>query len=138
MMIVLCLFWLCIRRVLLFKQKTAYDVRISDWSSDVCSSDLDLDRNAWELQLVSRFGWRAVIAAALADLDVPTKASDLEPHPLVQAKAAQRKRPSGVRSSLWGYMQEHTIPPSPTVNVRARRPPYAFDKSVESFWFLVP
>src|SRR3546814_6562180 len=26
--------------VLFFKQKTAYDVRISDWSSDVCSSDL--------------------------------------------------------------------------------------------------
>src|SRR3546814_6308894 len=24
----------------LFEQKTAYDVRISDWSSDVCSSDL--------------------------------------------------------------------------------------------------
>src|SRR3546814_1286387 len=23
-----------------FKQKTAYDVRISDWSSDVCASDL--------------------------------------------------------------------------------------------------
>src|SRR3546814_9424095 len=26
-----------------FKQKTAYEMRISDWSSDVCSSDL----NAW-------------------------------------------------------------------------------------------
>src|SRR3546814_1437716 len=25
-----------------FKQKTAYEVRISDWSSDVCSSDLTL------------------------------------------------------------------------------------------------
>src|SRR3546814_11416808 len=25
-----------------FKQKTAYDMRISDWSSDVCSSDLVL------------------------------------------------------------------------------------------------
>src|SRR3546814_5726065 len=24
-----------------FKQKTAYDMRISDWSSDVCSSDLE-------------------------------------------------------------------------------------------------
>src|SRR3546814_3771136 len=24
------------------KQKTAYEMRISDWSSDVCSSDLDL------------------------------------------------------------------------------------------------
>src|SRR3546814_15561857 len=28
----------------LFKQKTAYEVRISDWSSDVCSSDLPLSR----------------------------------------------------------------------------------------------
>src|SRR3546814_2942654 len=25
-----------------FKQKTAYEMRISDWSSDVCSSDLDV------------------------------------------------------------------------------------------------
>src|SRR3546814_4205219 len=27
-----------------FKQKTAYEMRISDWSSDVCSSDLLLPR----------------------------------------------------------------------------------------------
>src|SRR3546814_5879550 len=26
-----------------FKQKTAYEMRISDWSSDVCSSDLTVD-----------------------------------------------------------------------------------------------
>src|SRR3546814_1732189 len=26
--------------VVVFKQKTAYEMRISDWSSDVCSSDL--------------------------------------------------------------------------------------------------
>src|SRR3546814_6484133 len=30
-----------------FKQKTAYEMRISDWSSDVCSSDLpDADKSA--------------------------------------------------------------------------------------------
>src|SRR3546814_610324 len=29
-----------------FKQKTAYEMRISDWSSDVCSSDLDKRRIA--------------------------------------------------------------------------------------------
>src|SRR3546814_19830003 len=29
--------------VFFFKQKTAYDMRISDWSSDVCSSDLYAD-----------------------------------------------------------------------------------------------
>src|SRR3546814_1265052 len=27
-----------------FKQKTAYEMRISDWSSDVCSSDLSVLR----------------------------------------------------------------------------------------------
>src|SRR3546814_10267323 len=32
--------------IFFFKQKTAYDMRISDWSSDVCSSDLaDVDRH---------------------------------------------------------------------------------------------
>src|SRR3546814_15847963 len=28
-------------RIFFFKQKTAYEMRISDWSSDVCSSDLN-------------------------------------------------------------------------------------------------
>src|SRR3546814_6742530 len=32
------LFLLCC--IFFFKQKTAYEMRISDWSSDVCSSDL--------------------------------------------------------------------------------------------------
>src|SRR3546814_8611364 len=30
----------CMCTVCFFKQKTAYEMRISDWSSDVCSSDL--------------------------------------------------------------------------------------------------
>src|SRR3546814_10863997 len=30
----------CFTFFFFFKQKTAYDMRISDWSSDVCSSDL--------------------------------------------------------------------------------------------------
>src|SRR3546814_5511300 len=29
-----------------FKQKTAYEMRISDWSSDVCSSDLRIEQAA--------------------------------------------------------------------------------------------
>src|SRR3546814_6083567 len=32
--------------VFFFKQKTAYEMRISDWSSDVCSSDLTLPARA--------------------------------------------------------------------------------------------
>src|SRR3546814_11560487 len=33
-----------------FKQKTAYEMRISDWSSDVCSSDLLLRRRRQHAQ----------------------------------------------------------------------------------------
>src|SRR3546814_7217764 len=38
--IYVCVVYLCY--FFFFKQKTAYDLRISDWSSDVCSSDLQL------------------------------------------------------------------------------------------------
>src|SRR3546814_20734837 len=37
-----------------FKQKTAYEMRISDWSSDVCSSDLAGPGDA--IPLVAAFG----------------------------------------------------------------------------------
>src|SRR3546814_7971237 len=39
-----------------FKQKTAYEMRISDWSSDVCSSDLGTMpflTNAWYVAALS-------------------------------------------------------------------------------------
>src|SRR3546814_7383795 len=32
--------WALFSYLFVFKQKTAYEMRISDWSSDVCSSDL--------------------------------------------------------------------------------------------------
>src|SRR3546814_7636647 len=35
----------CFRLFFFFKQKTAYEMRISDWSSDVCSSDLTARRS---------------------------------------------------------------------------------------------
>src|SRR3546814_8545152 len=41
--------------VFFFKQKTAYEMRISDWSSDVCSSDL------------LRFAFRFRLAVLLVD-----------------------------------------------------------------------
>src|SRR3546814_7257166 len=43
-----------------FKQKTAYDLRISDWSSDVCSSDL--------VQVATDLAGIEYLAIPLADL----------------------------------------------------------------------
>src|SRR3546814_5357596 len=39
-----------------FKQQTAYEVRISDWSSDVCSSDLNPDPMARSRRRSLAFG----------------------------------------------------------------------------------
>src|SRR3546814_6350948 len=49
-----------------FKQKTAYEMRISDWSSDVCSSDLTAPRRA-DRRLYFRF------AADRPDVDFPRR-----------------------------------------------------------------
>src|SRR3546814_767258 len=56
-----------------FKQKTAYEMRISDWSSDVCSSDLPQDR--WEENAgISPFTLGVEIAALVAAADgLPSK-----------------------------------------------------------------
>src|SRR3546814_12132570 len=54
---------LCVQScVFFFKQKTAYEMRISDWSSDVCSSDLGQERTQGTMHLVRR---RAQIGAGL-------------------------------------------------------------------------
>src|SRR3546814_7310318 len=46
-----------------FKQKTAYEMRISDWSSDVCSSDL----NFYVLKTYNESDLYALFVGHLAD-----------------------------------------------------------------------
>src|SRR3546814_10633528 len=58
-----------------FKQKTAYEMRISDWSSDVCSSDLVVPDDGPLLLAYGRFVkklcWAAmVVATVLVILDL--------------------------------------------------------------------
>src|SRR3546814_3848340 len=50
-----------------FKQKTAYEMRISDWSSDVCSSDLVEPRLRRRRRQQRRMGAGDGRKAALAD-----------------------------------------------------------------------
>src|SRR3546814_10885125 len=79
-MFVLCFFLLCLSSFVtfsrwfltcffFFKQKTAYEVRISDWSSDVCSSDLRDHARPLDAQMALGNGVRPV-------------GSDLDDHPV--------------------------------------------------------
>src|SRR3546814_6174083 len=47
-----------------FKQKTAYEMRISDWSSDVCSSDLNA-RTVQPPRQIACHRWRLAGAAVV-------------------------------------------------------------------------
>src|SRR3546814_19884034 len=62
---VYCLYVFCF-----FKQKTAYEMRISDWSSDVCSSDLHRGQ-CWPLS-VHYLGVEVEDALVLAEGSITT------------------------------------------------------------------
>src|SRR3546814_3789132 len=49
-----------------FKQKTAYDMRISDWSSDVCSSDLFWRKTMKTWEILVAIGVLVGAASAVA------------------------------------------------------------------------
>src|SRR3546814_4969196 len=66
-----------------FKQKTAYEMRISDWSSDVCSSDL-VTLNHW---VRGSSPWRRTII------------TDLEPGALRRARLVSPGGQSGSGAS---------------------------------------
>src|SRR3546814_10219980 len=59
-----------------FKHKTAYEMRISDWSSDVCSSDLPVAANCRAVVLMGRD--RELIAQALGDAVPLVRVSSLD------------------------------------------------------------
>src|SRR3546814_12772828 len=71
-----------------FKQKTAYEMRISDWSSDVCSSDLlQLRRHYQRLALpqVQARGQRHYGRSGSINMSAPAFISKLETFAKIEA-----------------------------------------------------
>src|SRR3546814_10218164 len=90
-----------------FKQKTAYEMRISDWSSDVCSSDLQVNIYDQEhfMQILhidssisgDNSATRALSAAIVAELVAANPGAsvahrDLAAEPLEIGRASCRER----------------------------------------------
>src|SRR3546814_11701898 len=78
--------------VFFFKQKSAYEMRISDWSSDVCSSDLLLGRRT-----------AALIAVSESEADLVRGLRLVDPRRLHEiGRASCRERVCQVRVDLGG------------------------------------
>src|SRR3546814_10818763 len=75
-----------------FKQKTAYEMRISDWSSDVCSSDLQPDDPLDLLGLDPDLG----VDAAFAEAVEPERAVGID-HDLGDLRVTHRRGDVGAK-----------------------------------------
>src|SRR3546814_18570819 len=80
-----------------FKQKTAYEMRISDWSSDVCSSDLQPRHPAHARDRALRGGCRQPRAPAQPDRQPGAGGAGVE-----IGRASCRERVCSVRVDLGG------------------------------------
>src|SRR3546814_19165519 len=99
-----------------FKQKTAYEMRISDWSSDVCSSDLAADggygRDLRTFGYAGRIESFEPLAAAYARLEKNLDANWPAHHHALgeigRASCRERGCQSGERSVVAGSLKKKT------------------------------
>src|SRR3546814_8812776 len=105
--------------VFFFKQKTAYEMRISDWSSDVCSSDLEPAhrRGIERHDGCRRLGPpRQILGDRHADrLDMPPVHLDLDKQRDIRPAQVQQ----GAKRS-----EERTVGKECVSTCRSRRSPY--------------
>src|SRR3546814_2724996 len=87
--------------IFFFKQRTGYEMRISDWSSDVCSSDL---------KYMKRWGTLALIVVVLVVVVGGIKAWSI--HSMIEGFKAQGIQKEAVSTYKVSYQQWR-----PTVNV---------------------
>src|SRR3546814_4570049 len=91
MVVVVCFFFF-------FRQKTAYEMRISDWSSDVCSSDLHVDISESMIRVIARQAEaererRAKVINAEGELQAAQK--------LLEAAEIMSGRPEEIGRASW-------------------------------------
>src|SRR3546814_8490581 len=98
-----------------FKQKTAYEMRISDWSSDVCSSDLTDDScvTISTMHLIKGLEFRVVAVMACDDDVIPSQsrlesvADDAELEDVYNRSEERRVGKEGVSTCRSRWSPEH-------------------------------
>src|SRR3546814_11620607 len=84
--------------IFFFKQKTAYEMRISDWSSDVCSSDLS--RDPTDGRVMSAECRLPAVVLRVAAAARPLSASTPDPRPAACSPPAPDTRAPGMLEAI--------------------------------------
>src|SRR3546814_3428289 len=99
------------RMLFFFKQKTAYELRISDWSSDVCSSDLTAPT-------ASR--------PAVATMKRPLSANRHRAHPGCRPDRTTPERPTPAAGFCTGGGRDLSCPEYGCAQYLSRQPPSCY------------
>src|SRR3546814_4819147 len=95
----------CLLIFFFFKQKTAYEMRISDWSSDVCSSDLRIGGVTLQIVRVWVVRFNAEGPDGLIDRKAPGASPLLdEEHRRALAQIVEEIGRASCRERGWQYV----------------------------------
>src|SRR3546814_9682431 len=100
-----------------FKQKTAYEMRISDWSSDVCSSDLSLETAVADLVDNS-------ISAEATKVEIVCEIAAASPYLAVIDNGRGMSRPELIDAMKHGRSEERRVGKGCVSTCRSRWSPY--------------
>lgn len=99
---------------------------------------VSISTEEWRTQVISEkvavLKWWEGAAAALYDLGGKATVPTLAEHPFIKAIAATKNRTQGIKQTLWGTLQHHTVESSTTVNTKLRMSPSIFDKNADAEW----
>src|SRR3546814_10887115 len=111
-----------------FKPKTAYELRISDWSSDVCSSDLEVLAHAGDFVLRrSRSRSAQAIPCTISRMqkagisDFSRKEAGIPPTEMEPSSTAQELRTDGLVDQANSSIEGSRKPSAPARSMTARQ-----------------
>lgn len=91
----------------------------------------------WLAEHLEPLNWMQVLVLCLLDIGGKAKVADIIGHKYYQTKAKMNEREKNLAATAWSYLQTHAISESKTVNYTNRKDPGVFDKTKDSYWYIV-
>ncbi len=94
-------------------------------------------RSVWLAEKLESLNWMQILALCLLDIGQQAKVGEIIKHEYYLTKAGLNGRVNNLAQTAWSYLQTYTIQNSETVKFSSRREPAIFNKTSESYWYLV-
>ncbi len=110
----------------------------NEYFPDYTDEEPESTTEDWMDATIGQMTWYDVVSAALHDLgNSPVKVAEIVDHKYIASKMRALSRQSPPSATIWGTLQEHTVPECEHVNVTTRHEPAWFYKDKDSRWSLV-